>query len=141
MITVVCVDSNGGISFNGRRQSQDKAVIADVVQLALERGVDIAMSDYSKPLFEKYFAEAKEGTPLPKIVPDKDAGIFFSELGALPDIDDPSVIEGVIEYCWNRTYPADNWYTGKQVNGERKLVAEKEFQGNSHEKITRKDYV
>ena len=51
MILIICIDDNGGMMFNKRRQSQDKILIKKITELA--SGKKIRMSSYSKPLFEQ----------------------------------------------------------------------------------------
>ncbi|MBR4952997.1 MAG: hypothetical protein IKZ30_00620, partial [Oscillospiraceae bacterium] len=50
MTVVVCLDDNFGMAFGGRRLSRDRAVCADIVQMA--SGNAIAMHERSKMLFD-----------------------------------------------------------------------------------------
>ena len=51
MILIICIDDNGGMMFNKRRQSQDKILIKKITELAL--GKKIRINSYSKSLFEQ----------------------------------------------------------------------------------------
>ena len=51
MRVIVCLDDKGGMTFNNRRQSRDRVLIADVVKMA--DGSKIFISQYSAMLFEE----------------------------------------------------------------------------------------
>ena len=46
MRVIVCLDDKGGMTFNNRRQSRDRVLIADVVKMA--DGSKIFISQYSR---------------------------------------------------------------------------------------------
>ena len=52
MIPIVCVDDNGGMMFNHRRQSRDKKLIEWLTQNVSQH---IACKQYSKELFCDFF--------------------------------------------------------------------------------------
>ena len=47
-------------------------------------------------------------------------------------------IDKMIVYYWNRRYPSDLKFDIDFSNGKWEIVSEKEFEGNSHDKITKK---
>ena len=49
---IICVDNKNGIMFNGRRQSRDRAVCEDILDMTGEHL--LYTSEYSFALFEKY---------------------------------------------------------------------------------------
>ena len=49
MTLILCVDDRGGLSFNGRRQSQDRRVREDLLTMAA--GGALWMDDYSRRQF------------------------------------------------------------------------------------------
>lgn len=130
MKVIVCVDDNGGMLFNRRRQSQDKTLTEDVIK----NNGKIWINSFSSKLFSEYVGQV--------IIDDEflnKAGkgeCCFVENQLLKPYEDR--IEQLVVYKWNRKYPSDfkldlnidNW----------KLKEQAEFEGNSHEKITREIY-
>lgn len=130
MKVIVCVDDNGGMLFNRRRQSQDKTLTEDVIK----NNGKIWINSFSSKLFSEYVGQV--------IIDDEflnKAGkgeCCFVENQLLTPYEDR--IEQLVVYKWNRKYPSDfkldlnidNW----------KLKEQAEFEGNSHEKITREIY-
>ena len=49
-------------------------------------------------------------------------------------------IDNIIIYKWNRIYPSDLYFDIDIKNGQWKLIETEEFQGSSHEKITKEIY-
>ena len=127
MNVVVCLDENGGMLFNKRRQSRDIKVVEDLVQMAEV----IWISPFSKLLFENVTSEVmidddfleKAGTG---------AFCFVENQAIMPYIER---VEQIIVYRWNRKYPSD--FCMDVPLAEWKLSSETEFAGKSHEKITK----
>lgn len=129
MIGIVCLDQKNGMFFNERRQSRDRYVIRDILEMTKDSVLYI--NSYSEELFENhrkeyiisddYFSDAKE-----------DEYCFVEN-----HILDQSVTDQLIVYRWDKVYPTDyrlnlsNW----------KLVSTLEFIGYSHDKITKEVYV
>ena len=61
-----------------------------------------------------------------QFIEDKQLGNFESE------------IDKMIVYYWNRRYPSDLKFDIDFSNGKWEIVSEEEFEGNSHDKITKK---
>ena len=51
MRVIVCVDDNGGMLFNHRRQSRDRVLCERVLQMADERDCSVYMNMYSAKIF------------------------------------------------------------------------------------------
>ena len=130
MKVVVCIDDNGGMLFNRRRQSRDQALLEDV----MKRTDKLWIHSFS----EKLFAEYKEKMIIADDFLTK-AGYgetCFVENQHLESYTEK--IEEFILYKWNRKYPAD-FCLDINLNGWN-LKEESEFAGTSHEKITREIY-
>ncbi|WP_298030076.1 ribonuclease Z [uncultured Dysosmobacter sp.] len=132
MIVAVCIGEDGGMLFNRRRVSRDRAQRADL--LALCGGKALRMNDYSAALFR----DAAD-----QIIVDK----AFLETAGPGDVcfveDRPlspwmAEIEAVVLYRWNRAYPADVRLDLDLSAFER--VRQTEFPGSSHERVTREIY-
>ena len=55
MILILCVDDRGGLMFNRRRQSQDRILRADILELT--DGKNLWMNAYSRKQFAESDAE------------------------------------------------------------------------------------
>lgn len=130
MIAIACVDLKNGILFNHRRQSSDRIVRQDILKML--DGRELWMNSYSYGQFQK-----DEGN----YIVDEDfiqkAGqgeYCFVEMNDLSDVK----IEKLILYRWDKVYPADR---RMKVNMEEWILTEQsEFEGYSHEKITKEVY-
>lgn len=129
MITALCVDDKNGLTFFGKRISRDRAVIADFMSLS---GGNVSAAPFSALLFESY-----------DIVID-DNLLDNSENGCFCFIENKNIvpysekIEKIILYKWNRHYPSDK----KFVMPDGFMLSESiDFEGYSHECITREIYV
>ncbi len=133
MKIIVCLDDNGGMMFNNRRQSRDRVLIDDVLNMT--KGQKLFISAYSKLLFEGRDADVRVSEDISSETGGEDfcflEDIAPSKLGA--DID------GIVIYRWNREYPRDMTFD-IDLNGFR-LVKTYDFEGYSHEKITKEIYV
>lgn len=126
------VDDNQGMLFNNRRQSQDRCLRE---QILLDcAGKRLWMNEYSARQFD---------TPLPdNLIVDEE---YLDKAGA----DEACFVENLslsgyeaqisrlTLFRWNRVYPADTYFTIDLTNGEWKRTFVEEFEGNSHEKITK----
>lgn len=132
MIAVVCVEDSGGMLFHRRRQSQDRALRADLLEEAGPRPV--WMNGYSLRQFQ----------PTPPGVRVAEDFLECAGAGELCFVEDRDLqphisrMEGLILYRWNRKYPADLYFTLPLEEWE--LERREEFAGSSHEKITKEVY-
>ncbi len=127
MKLIFCLDDNGGLSFNGRRQSRDRILIQD---LLLSIGdAPLSVSPYSLPLFEGFERPIKVFEH-PEEVAD---GYCFLECTDpapyLPMCDEVAI------YRWNRRYPDDLCFS-QDMTGFAQWESY-DFPGSSHEIITK----
>ena len=134
MILIVCVDDHNGMMFNHRRQSQDRVLRTDVLELTA--GKTLWMNAYSRKQFTEGDAEQ---------IQVDEAFLDAAEDGDFCFVEDADVsgcvekIEEIYVYRWNRDYPADVYFP-VDLSGW-KCGETKEFAGSSHEKITRERYI
>ena len=133
MKVIVCVDDMGGMLFNRRRQSRDKEVIRDI--LSFTEGKKLWMDRYSSPLFDGAERSISVDDDFPAKMGDDDI-CFVEDRHLSPYLER---IDTVIVYKWNRRYPAD-FYLDLQPDGWKKTEV-RDFEGNSHEKITKEIYI
>jgi len=132
---VVCVDDRGGMMFNHRRQSRDRAVVADVI--ASLAGGRLWIAPYS----EKLFAETGAAYAV------SEDFLTLAEEGDVCFVEDRSLspwaerIREVTIYRWNRHYPADLSFDLNLAELGFRLCERSEWQGYSHEKITKEIFV
>lgn len=137
MTVIICLDDKGGMLFNKRRQSRDCAVTRDILGTVGDKR--LLISDYSKELFE---AESEASS---RIIVSKDF-IFDAERDDFCFVEDRDIvpfldrIEKIIIYRWNRIYPSDFLFDVSLLENFR-LKSTEDFKGNSHERITKEEYV
>lgn len=133
MNIIVCLEDKNGMMFNKRRLSQDVAIREDIYKNM--DGKSLIMNDYSYKMFSKDEPKidiiVREDLPVCdsenlQFIEDKQLGNFESE------------IDKMIVYYWNRRYPSDLKFDIDFSNGKWEVVSEEEFEGNSHDKITKK---
>lgn len=131
MTLIAFVDDSGGMMFNHRRQSQDKAALARILNMTA--GSTLWMNEYSAPLFADVTA--------PQIQVDvrfmDRAGPGEFCLVENADISPYlSFAEKIVLFHWNRSYPSDMKFPIKLDSGKWVLQSREDFPGSSHEKIT-----
>lgn len=134
MKVIVCLDDNGGMTFNNRRQSRDRVLNADVLQTV--KGRRLFLSPYSLPLFEGNGADLTVSEDFLDIADGE--GYCFVEDRALAPYADR--IDGVTVYKWNRRYPCQTYFDLDLAALGFRCVSVEEFAGYSHEKITKETY-
>lgn len=152
MNVFICLDDQGGMLFNHRRQSRDEAVLRDMLAAADGK---IWMNTYSSGLFRPAGSLVPSAANVSRsqasfyAVPDRiiikedvpecvpEHGWCFLENIPLKPHEDK--IETITAYFWNRVYPADTCLDLDLSQGWE-TIDTKEFGGTSHEKITRKIY-
>ena len=132
MILIVCVDKNGGMAFNSRRQSRDIKLRERI--LTLTNDSTLLINNYSKEMFGDHSHIRVDKHFLDNAI-DGDY-CFAEDIDATPYEDK---ISKIILYKWNRAYPSDLKF-GISLSDGWKLVKTEDFQGNSHEKITEEIY-
>ncbi len=127
MKLIVCLDDNRGMLFNNRRQSRDRVLIENILEYCKDK--KLYTNEYSAKLFPENSVE---------IIEDMNEirnGYCFAENFTVNEND----VEEIIIYKWNRVYPADVYFN-IDLNGW-KLSETMDFEGSSHDKITREIYV
>ena len=134
MRAIVCVDDRGGMTFNGRRVSRDRAVIADIVDDM--NGKTVLAENYSRILFSEHSCNVIfSDSPLEAA--EKGDTCFVESESLLPYAEK---ITALTVYRWNRRYP---WDKALDVTPEMlglRLVSTADIEGCSHEKITKEIY-
>lgn len=130
MILITCVEKNNGILFNNRRVSRDRKVIEDIRKFVGDS--EILITDFSEELFIE-----DENVRAINVIENTNGQFYFLE-DVLPSTIETE-IEKIILYNWNVDYPADMYFDIDLK--EWKVESEYEFEGFSHEKITRKIYI
>ena len=126
MTLFICVDDGLGLAFNGRRQSRDSIVCADILNSCGE----LTVSSYSAPLFDG--AKVR--------VDDKLGGeAVFAEREDAAEL--AGKAEKLVIYNWNRRYPADVRLPQRAEELGFSLAERAEFAGSSHEKIVKEIYI
>ena len=126
MLLIACVDDNGGMMFNSRRQSKDRVLYAHMLSKCADRM--LWMSPYSAAQFEPDDRVRADADYIGKMQA-QDA--CFVEDGAFPK-ERPSAL---LLYRWNRRYPADRYFPFDPLEAGYRLVSSEEFAGSSHERI------
>ena len=135
MNIIVCLDDKNGMMFNKRRQSQDKLLRSDIKELVKSK--ILYMNNYSYKLYkdiddgnikvyEDFLKECNENDFC--LVEDKSLYKYIDKINT------------IVIYNWNRIYPADLHFDIDLNNNSWELMNESEFEGSSHEKITKKIY-
>ncbi|MBQ8767561.1 MAG: ribonuclease Z [Clostridia bacterium] len=127
MKLIVCLDDKNGMMFNKRRQSRDKILIENVLELC--KGEKLYTNEYSAKLFPENTVEICENPE------EIENGYCFTENFTVNE----DCVEEIIVYKWNRLYPADTYFNIDLENWT--LTETVDFEGSSHEKITREIYV
>ncbi len=133
MKIILCLDQNGGMLFNRRRQSRDRNVISDIEALI---GTDtLYIHPYSKTLFSKSVISTDISEDFLSKAGESD--FCFTEKSTLAEFADD--ITELIIYRWNRIYPADVYIDidPHTVSAKPEIT---EFKGYSHEIITKEVY-
>ena len=132
MILIVCMDKNGGMAFNNRRQSQDIKLRERI--LTITKGSTLLMNNYAKEMFGEHSRIKADEHFLDNAIEDD---YCFAENIDITPYEDK--INKIILYKWNRAYPSDLKF-GISLSGSWELVKTEDFQGNSHENITEEIY-
>lgn len=129
MKVIVILDENNGMMFNHRRQSQDRMVKEDIMEMIQD--FVLYMNEYSYSLFQEY-----KNIKVDVDFLNNNHEYCFVENQHLEEyIDD---IDMFIIYRWNRQYPADFFFDVDLSHWE--MIESIEFHGSSHETITREIY-
>lgn len=132
MHLIFCVDERDGLSFCGRRLSQDRSLIQHM--LTLTSGSRLWIHPYSAKLFPNGSVMAE-----PNYIDQAGSDDYcFLEKGPFPKL--WGDIRSVTLYHWNRAYPSTERFPRSLIENMY-LESTEEFSGNSHEKITMERFV
>ena len=133
MILAICIDDTNGMMFNHRRVSSDKMVIQDIL-LNVDADI-VAIAPYSLPLFKDF----ESNVVVAEDLLHSGNTFCFAESGDFLEIRDE--VQKLIVYKWNRRYPSDCKFPMELFRTVMRLNSVEEFQGYSHECITKEVYV
>ena len=134
MIAIVCIDDNGGMMFNNRRQSRDAILLEKIIEIT--RGSKLWINKYSYPLFEdKNISNINVDESF--VLEAANGEYCFVENVGLRGYE--KWLEKLIVFKWNRVYPKD--FEFDIDLSEWKLSESLEFKGSSHDNITMEVYV
>ena len=126
MKLIVCLDDNNGMMFNKRRQSRDRVLIENMIELCKDE--KFYTNEYSVSLFPENAVEIFDN------IEDVEKSYCFAENFTVNE----DYVDEIIVYKWNRVYPAD---FKCDIDFSRfDLVECLDFKGFSHEKITKETY-
>ena len=126
MNVIMCIDDNGGLLFNNRRQSKDVFVTEKIMNLVGENNLWI------HPFSGKLFPEVNLVSEDCLSMASPEDFCFIENMHLTPHLDK---IEALYLFKWNRVYPYDFSLDINPADTFR-LVSTEEFPGNSHENIT-----
>ena len=135
MIIIACVDDNGGVLFNHRRQSSDRVVRQRILELCT--GSKLWMSYYSAREFEQ-IGPSEINLDDDFILKAQSGEYCFTEGAELRSYE--PWIEQIILFRWNRVYPADVYFDISLKEHGWQCISREEFAGYSHERITMEQY-
>ena len=127
MKLIVCLDDKNGMMFKKRRQSRDRVLIENVLELC--KGEKLYTDEYSSKHFPENSVEVFDS------IENVGNEYCFAENFTVNEEN----IEEIIVYKWNRLYPADIYFNIDLAGWN--LTETVDFEGSSHEKITREIYV
>ena len=137
MKIVVCVDDNGGMLFNQRRQSRDAILLEDMLSMVEEMEGKLWIAPFSEKLIKPYMEERPFITIDENYWDEAEAQDFCFVENETP-MKWNEKIDSIILYRWNRVYPADTYFD-MDLRGWQ-LISTGEFSGASHERITKEVY-
>lgn len=134
MHIIVCLDDQNGMAFNHRRQSRDRLVVEDICILV--DGRPLWMNKMSGALFAAASCATNVRITEDFLTAAPDDALCFVEDSALDAV--CARIDRLTIYRWNRRYPADRYFD-LSLDGWQ-FLGGGDFQGYSHDRITREDY-
>lgn len=135
MNIIVCLDDKNGMMFNKRRQSQDRLLRSDIRSTI--GNSSLFMNHYSYKLY-KDIDNGKIQVCDDFLDKCGDNDFCLIEDNSL--LNYLSNIDTLIVYKWNRIYPADLYFDIDLQDSNWRLIESSEFQGSSHDKITKEIY-
>lgn len=134
MILALCVDDKKGMAFNGRRQSMDRLLRADLLAEAGEG--PLWVSPYTANQFDPALTGLRVSEDF--LLRAGPGEVCFAEFPPLAQVLDRA--EGILLYRWNRTYPADQYLDFDPAAAGFRLISAGDFSGSSHTTLTKEVY-
>ena len=135
MTLILCVDDMLGMLFNNRRQSKDKALRQNMLELT--RDSKLWMNAYSASQFDEIADNiCVHEAFLEKADPEDFCFVENADIAQYAHR-----VSSVILYRWNRIYPSDKQFPAELFKNRWYLENRTDFPGTSHETITREVYV
>ena len=135
MRIIVCLDDKNGMLFGTRRQSKDRSLRQDILEMTKNAG--LWMNAYSAGQFTE---EAPQIRVSEDFLEEAGPGDWcFVENVPVKCLTDR--VEQVVIYRWNRVYPATARFPVELFSDRWKLAERRDFPGYSHETITKEVYV
>ncbi len=132
MNVIVVIDDKGGMMFNKRRQSKDRGLRKNM--LSEVEDAKLWMNAYSFGQFEE---EMGTNVCVDEGFVDKAEVGEYCFVENLPLQEHEDRIEKLILYKWNQVYPSDLKLDIDLNSLNWQLVTTEEFEGSSHDKITK----
>lgn len=104
MTVIICVDNNGGILFNGKRQSKDRIFRKYLLDIVEKKNSRIAMTPYTYGQFQE--DKRKELIDVKNTFSFDENYIFLEQ--SIPISWEK--VNNLILCCWNRDYPTDEYF-------------------------------
>ncbi|MDD3831470.1 MAG: ribonuclease Z [Clostridia bacterium] len=134
MVIIACIDTNGTMMFNGRRQSQDRLLRKRVIEMT--KGHKLYMNNYTAEQFEEYS----------DIITVDEDYLSIAQFGDYCFVEDDKFyayqdrIDKLILYKWNEAYPYDMHFPLDFTLDEWTFIRKTDFVGSSHDRITEEIY-
>ena len=116
MKLIVCLDDNNGMMFNKRRQSRDRVLIENALEIC--KGEKLYTNEYSAKLFPENTVEMFEN-----IEQIGNSFCFAEDFNV-----NEEYVDEIIVYKWNRLYPADTYFNIDLKNWS--LIESVDFEGS-----------
>ena len=135
MKIIVCLDEKGGMTFNKRRQSSDRVIRQNMLQMLGEQ--KLYVNGYTAKQFEEEEMDRLIVSEECLAEAGDDDYVFIENIHVEPYAEE---VTQVIVYRWERTYPSDFFFDIDLASKEWTLQTEEEFVGHSHEVIWKEIY-
>lgn len=131
MTLILCLDPKGGMTFNGRRQTLDYEVVADISVLGNKKL-------YISPFSESYFmGRGAKVVDEPLKDAPSDATVFIEDTDPLPYLDK---VEKIIIFRWGEVYPQDCRLSFDPCEKGFKKLGEMKYSTKVHQNIKKEIY-
>lgn len=133
MHLILCLDTENGMAFNGRRQSRDAVQRTEMLAAVGEKS--LFLTSASAALFGELPPNAEVTDSAAKV--PCGAYVFIEREKELPS---PAAVEQLVIYRWGRTYPADEYAPLAAYTAGKSLISKREIVGSSHPEMIEEVY-